>query len=86
MTTTGTKPMKYQNGFWGKEFTSADNPAYTRPFYVPFMSGYGGITVAMMPNGATYYYFSDNNEFSWNAAVAEANKLAPMPSAAATAR
>lgn len=86
MTTTGTKPMKYQNGFWGREFTSADNPAYTSPFYVPFMSGYGGITVAMMPNGATYYYFSDNNEFSWNAAVAEADKLAPMPGAAVTAR
>ncbi|MFE2448878.1 hypothetical protein ACFXDF_43825 [Streptomyces sp. NPDC059426] len=86
MTTTGTKPMKYQNGFWGAEFTSADNPAYTSPFYVPFMSGYGGITVAMMPNGATYYYFSDNNEFSWSAAVAEADKLAPMPGAAVTAR
>lgn len=86
MTTTGTKPMKYQNGFWGREFTSADNPAYTTPFYVPFMSGYGGITVAMMPNGATYYYFSDNNEFSWNAAVTEADKLAPMPGTAVTAR
>lgn len=79
MTTTGAKPMKYQNCFWGQEFTSADNPAYTSPFYVPFMSGYGGITVAMMPNGATYYYFSDNNEFSWSATVAEATKLAPMP-------
>ncbi|MDV7090363.1 serine hydrolase domain-containing protein [Rhodococcus opacus] len=86
MTTTGAQPMKYQNGFWGREFTSADNPAYTSPFYVPFMSGYGGITVAMMPNGATYYYFSDNNEFSWSAAVAEAAKLAPMPVAAVGAR
>jgi len=27
------------------------------------MSGYGGITVVMAPNGATYYY-SDNEEFS----------------------
>lgn len=86
MTTTGAKPMKYQNGFWGQEFTSADNPASTSPFYVPFMSGYGGITVAMMPNGATYYYFSDNNEFSWSSAVAEATKLAPMPGAAVGAR
>ncbi|MFI1678446.1 hypothetical protein [Streptomyces sp. NPDC020607] len=86
MTTTGTKPMKYQNGFWGREFTAADNPAYTTPFYVPFMSGYGGITVAMMPNGATYYYFSDNNEFSWSAAVTEAGKLAPMPGGARSDR
>ena len=41
------------------------------------MSGYGGITVVMAPNGATYYYFSDNEEFSWYNAVHEANKLSP---------
>jgi hypothetical protein len=40
------------------------------------MSGYGGITVVMMPNGTTYYYFSDNEEYSWNSSVNEANKLA----------
>lgn len=39
MTTTGTKPMKYQNGFWGNEFASADNLAWTSPFYVPFTPG-----------------------------------------------
>ena len=42
------------------------------------MSGYGGITVALMPNGSSYYYFSDNNEFAWSATVKESNKLAPM--------
>jgi len=41
------------------------------------MSGYGGITVAMAPNGATYYYFSDNEEFSWSPPVHEMNKLSP---------
>jgi hypothetical protein len=29
----------------------------------------------MMPNGATYYYVSDNGEFSWAGAVNEAAKL-----------
>jgi len=29
------------------------------------MSGYGGITVALMPNGMNYYYFSDGGAFSW---------------------
>jgi hypothetical protein len=68
----------YNNGFWGRVFTPADSSSYTCTFYVPFMSGYGGITVAMMPNGATYYYFSDNGEFSWNQAISEANKLSPQ--------
>ena len=73
--TTGSPVFKYNNGFWAKEFTSADG--YTCSFYTPFMSGYGGITVVMMPNGATYYYFSDNEEYSWSSSVNEANKLAP---------
>lgn len=76
--TSGTPVFKYHYGLWARQFTSADNAAFATPFYVPFMSGFGGITVAMMPNGATYYYFSDNDEFSWSAAVVEANKLAPM--------
>lgn len=75
VSTTGSPVFKYNNGFWAKEFTSADG--YTCSFYTPFMSGYGGITVVMMPNGATYYYFSDNEEYSWSSSVNEANKLAP---------
>jgi hypothetical protein len=31
----------------------------------------------MMPNGSTYYYFSDNQEYSWYNAVHESNKLIP---------
>ena len=76
MNTTGTTVFKYNNGFWAKQYTTADG--YSCSFWVPFMSGYGGITVAMMPNGATYYYFSDNEEFSWSSAVDEANKLSPQ--------
>jgi len=75
--TTGTPVFKYNNGFWAKNMTPSEFPQYSCSFWVPFMSGYGGITVAMMPNGATYYYFSDNEEFSWYNAVHEANKLSP---------
>jgi hypothetical protein len=34
--------------------------------------------VVLMPNGAAYYYFSDNDEFAWYAAVDAANRLKPM--------
>jgi len=70
--------FKYNNSVWAKQYTAADDASYTTPFYVPFMSGFGGITVAMMPNGGTYYYFSDNNEFAYTPAVKESSKLAPM--------
>jgi CubicO group peptidase (beta-lactamase class C family) len=78
LNTTGVPVFKYRNGFWAKEWTPSENRQYTCSFWTPFMSGYGGITVVMMPNGATYYYFSDNNEFDWYKAVNESNKLSPM--------
>jgi len=76
--TTGTPVFKYNNAFWAKNMTPSEFPQYSCSFYIPFMSGYGGITVAMAPNGATYYYFSDNEEFSWYNGINETNKLSPM--------
>jgi hypothetical protein len=69
---TANQPFKYNNGFWAHEFTTADG--YPCNFYIPFMSGYGGITIVMMRNGATFYHFSDNDEFSWYDVVQEAHE------------
>ena len=76
VTTTGIMPFLYNNGFWAAP--PAEFPQFTCPTYIPFMSGYGGITVAMAPNGATYYTISDNNEFYWYDAIDETNKINPM--------
>ena len=70
--------FRYHNQFWAKHMTTAEFPQYRCNFWVPFMSGYGGIAVLLLPNGATYYIFSDGNEFSWYAAVNEINKIAPL--------
>jgi CubicO group peptidase (beta-lactamase class C family) len=78
LNTTGVPIFKYRNGFWAKQWTPAENRRYSCSFWTPFMSGYGGITVVLMPNGSSYYYFSDNNEFSWYGAVNESNKLEQM--------
>ena len=68
----------YSDGFWAKHITPTEFPQYNCSFWVPFMSGYGGITVAMLPNGVTYWYFSDNDNFSWYDAAYQAAKLAPV--------
>jgi hypothetical protein len=78
LNTTGVPVFKYKAAFWAKQWTSADGRPYACSFWTPFMSGYGGISVVLMPNGSIYYYFSDNNEFSWYDAVNESNKLSPM--------
>jgi hypothetical protein len=68
--------FRYNNGLWA--WNAAASLACKAPLWVPFMSGYGGISVVLMPNGAVYYYFSDNSEFRWARALREANKLAPF--------
>ncbi|WP_283136901.1 serine hydrolase domain-containing protein [Rhizohabitans arisaemae] len=67
----------YNNGTPAEVFTPAAFPQYTCTFHVPYMSGFGGITVAMMPNGVTFYYISDNNEYAWADAVHTANRISP---------
>lgn len=67
--------FRYSNGLWAYPTTSQVPGCALR---IPFMSGFGGITIAMMPDGATYYYFSDAGQFTWANAIAQLNKLAPM--------
>jgi len=43
--------------------------------WVPYMSGYGGISVVLMPGGIQYYYFSDNDRFDWSPAAVQAARI-----------
>jgi hypothetical protein len=70
--------FRYHNGFWAKHMTSAEFPRCGCDIWVAFMSGYGGNSVVLLPNGATYYIFSDGNEFVWTPAVNEINKIVPL--------
>ena len=62
---------RYHLGFWATRYTPEDDPAFECSFWTPYMSGVGGNTVLLLPNGMTYYYFSDNDEFAWLEAVKE---------------
>ncbi|HFQ94414.1 MAG TPA: class C beta-lactamase-related serine hydrolase, partial [Anaerolineae bacterium] len=70
--TTASQPFKYNMGFWAYKF--GRRTGYPCEFSTPFMSGFGGITIVMMPNDVTFYYFSDNNEYDWFDVVKEAHK------------
>jgi CubicO group peptidase (beta-lactamase class C family) len=63
----------YNNSFWANHYTTADG--FDCEFWVPQMLGVSGNVVALFPNGITYYYFSDNREFTWDAALREADKI-----------
>jgi hypothetical protein len=72
----GEDDLRYHYGFWAWNAQAA--LGCTAPAWIPFMSGYGGIVVALLPNGMTYYYFSDGNSFVFSRAVAEADKIRPF--------
>ena len=69
---------RYHNYFWARHMTPAEFPQYHCSFWVPLMSGYGGNSVLLLPNGATFYIFSDGDEWEWFGAVNEINKIAPF--------
>lgn len=65
----------YNNAFWANRYPEAKFGCET---WVPSMQGISGNVVALIPNGTTYYYFSDNQEFTWEAALQESNKIIPL--------
>jgi hypothetical protein len=72
----GDATLRYNNGFWAYNAQGPLNCA--DPVWIPLMSGYGGIIVALMPNGVTYYYVSDGHEHLWARAARAAAAIAPL--------
>ncbi len=66
----------YNNAFWATHYTEANG--FACEFWVTEMQGVSGNVVALFPNGVTYYYFSDNQEFTWDEALHEVDKIAPL--------
>jgi hypothetical protein len=70
---TAGELFRYNNGFWAHDVK--EYLACSQPVWVPFMSGYGGISIAMLPNNTVYYVFSDGGHWAWVKAAAESNKI-----------
>jgi hypothetical protein len=73
-TTTEYQPGTMENGVDTNPFSSS----FSCQFWIPYMSGYGGNTVLLLPNNAVYYIFSDDDEFYWTYAVEQINLVKPM--------
>ncbi len=76
-TDTGTVPLtdyRYNNGFWAHN-VAGNLSGCSGNQWIPFLSGFGGITVVLLPNDSVYYYFSDNDTYYWLEAVQEAHQI-----------
>jgi hypothetical protein len=72
----GYPGLRYQHGFWARNLRAVLNCAHDT--WVPFMSGFGGISVVLFPNGVVYYNFADDAlpaSFDWAAPAREVRKL-----------
>jgi hypothetical protein len=72
----GDKRLRYNNGFWG--WNAKDFVGCKVDTWLPFMSGFGGISVVMMPGGTVYYYFSDSGKHLFGGPVALLSKIKPI--------
>ncbi|MDP1631683.1 MAG: serine hydrolase [Caulobacter sp.] len=72
----GGANYRYKGGFWARNL--APVLGCDKPLWVPFMSGYGGISVVLLPGDITFYYFGDSGVFDWAPAAVEASKIKRM--------
>ncbi|WP_417469065.1 hypothetical protein [Maricaulis sp.] len=68
--------LRYRAGFWA--YNAGDYLGCDHDVWIPSMSGYGGLSVALIPNGQVYFYVSDGREFAWRRAVAQSNIIQPF--------
>jgi hypothetical protein len=72
----GFPDLRYQHGFWARNLRAVLGCEHDT--WVPFMSGFGGISVVLFPNGVVYYNFADDGQgasFDWAAPAREVRKL-----------
>jgi len=69
----GWPTFRYQHGFWARNIASVIGCQHD--VWVPFMSGYGGISVVMFPNGITYWVVSDGYDNSWIEAAKAVHRI-----------
>lgn len=66
---------RYHNGVWAVD--AAEITGCPGPLWIPFLSGYGGITIAMLPHGSLFYVFGDGNTFRWLRTAAQLHTIQP---------
>ena len=69
---------QYRASFWNRHYSPENNPQTTCAFNAPYMSGFGGISLVMLPNGINLYVFDDDYQETWESALWEIQKLAPL--------
>lgn len=68
--------FRYRLGFWARNVESVAGCSHA--VWVPFMSGHGGLSVVMYPNGVIYYSVADSGTakaYDWGPSASVVRKL-----------
>ncbi|WP_019531077.1 choice-of-anchor D domain-containing protein [Dasania marina] len=75
----GSSADKYNNGFWYYDIDQATHDyGCSGAKWVPYMAGFGGISVVLFPNDMVFYHFSDNDEIAWGNTAIELDKISAL--------
>ncbi|WP_421932007.1 serine hydrolase [Phenylobacterium sp.] len=69
----GSARLRYSHGVWARDI--ADLVGCAHPVWTPFLSGYGGISIVLFPNGVVFYAIGDESHFDWGPAAGSANAV-----------
>ena len=67
--------QRYNASYWGLPYQNSEGEAIT----VPYMMGYGGNLVALVPNGLTAFRFADAHNYDVYSLVRAAAEIEPLP-------
>ncbi|GAB2449165.1 hypothetical protein GCM10026915_38640 [Simiduia litorea] len=74
-----TSTSQYNNSFWAYDLNASTTVTNcTSETWIPYLSGYGGVGIQMLPNGMTYYFFSDGLEYGFTKTLKELDKITPL--------
>ena len=68
--------IHYQNGFWRQNVSKLLN--CSAETWLPYMLGYGGISIVLASSELQYYYFSDSDQYIWRDAIQTLNTISPI--------
>ncbi len=68
--------IKYNKGFWVYNIQQKLN--CTKEKWLPFMSGYGGLSAVILPNEMGFYNISDGGKHAFLEALYELDKIRPL--------
>jgi hypothetical protein len=68
--------LRYRAGFWA--YNAGPALGCSGAKWIPSMSGFGGLIIALMPNGHVYLYVSDGHEYVWKQAAIASDQIKPF--------